>query len=64
MCREHSLGYLAHLSRARLPLGARLASVHNVSFLVQVAEQARAAILTGHFSAWQAERLAALGAAA
>jgi queuine tRNA-ribosyltransferase len=62
VCARHPIAYLAHLARERVPLGARLASLHNVSFLVQVAAQARAAIVARDFADWQARRLGELEA--
>jgi len=38
-------------------LGLRLVSLHNVRFLVRVAEQARRAILEGSFDCWSREWL-------
>lgn len=63
VCTTHSLGYLASLHREREPLAARLASIHNVSALVQLVQEARAAIINGTFADWQAERLRTLAAA-
>jgi queuine tRNA-ribosyltransferase len=63
VCTTHSLGYLASLHREREPLAARLASIHNVSALVQLVQEARAAIMNGTFADWQAERLRTLAPA-
>jgi queuine tRNA-ribosyltransferase len=38
-------------------LGLRLVSIHNVRFLVRLAEQARAHILAGTFDVWSREWL-------
>jgi queuine tRNA-ribosyltransferase len=51
-CARFSLSYLRHLFVAEEMLGLRLVSIHNVRFLVRVAELARAAILDGSFPAW------------
>lgn len=48
-CRGYSVAYLHHLVRAREDLGLRLASLHNVRFLVRLAGEARRAILEGRF---------------
>ncbi len=48
-CSRFSRGYLRHLFMAEEMLGLRLVSIHNVRFLVRLAEQARAAILQGSF---------------
>ncbi|HEX8731222.1 MAG TPA: tRNA guanosine(34) transglycosylase Tgt [Ktedonobacterales bacterium] len=63
-CRTFSAGYLHHLIRAEDDesrgelLYYRLASIHNLRFLIRLAEQARAAILAGTFAAFKAEFLA------
>ena len=53
-CARFSRGYLRHLFVAEEMLGLRLLSLHNVRFLLRVAEQARQAILEGDFSRWSA----------
>jgi queuine tRNA-ribosyltransferase len=56
-CRTFSAGYLHHLIRSEDEgqrgelLYFRLASIHNVRFLLRLMEQARAAILAGTFAA-------------
>lgn len=57
VCHTHSLGYLAHLHREREPLAARLATIHNVAYLAQLAGGARSAILNRQFPEWQARWL-------
>ena len=63
-CRTFSAGYLHHLirseedeSRGEL-LYYRLASIHNLRFLIRLMEQARAAILAGTFAEFRAAFLA------
>jgi queuine tRNA-ribosyltransferase len=51
-CRTFSRGYLRHLYIAGEVLALRLLSLHNVRFLVRLAEQARAAIVAGSFSSF------------
>jgi len=51
-CRRFSRGYLRHLFVAGEMLGLRLVSLHNVRFLVRLAEEARRAILEGNFDRW------------
>ena len=51
-CARFSRGYLRHLFVAEEMLGLRLVSLHNVRFLVRVAEQARSAILESDFDRW------------
>ncbi|HEX7118057.1 MAG TPA: tRNA guanosine(34) transglycosylase Tgt [Longimicrobiales bacterium] len=56
-CRNFSRAYLRHLFIAGEVLGLRLLSLHNVRFLVRLAERARAAILNGEFEGWSADWL-------
>ena len=56
-CRDYSRAYLRHLFVADELLGLRLLSLHNVAFLIALADQARAAILEGCFENWAEERL-------
>ena len=56
-CARFSRGYLRHLFVAEEMLGLRLVSLHNVRFLLRIAEQARAAILEGAFARWRGEWL-------
>jgi queuine tRNA-ribosyltransferase len=53
-CARFSRGYLRHLFVAEEMLGLRLVSLHNVRFLLRVAEQARRAILEDDFPRWSA----------
>ncbi|MEO7001393.1 MAG: tRNA guanosine(34) transglycosylase Tgt [Ktedonobacterales bacterium] len=59
-CRTFSAGYLHHLIRAEEDesrgelLYYRLASIHNLRFLIRLVEGARAAILAGTFPAYRA----------
>jgi queuine tRNA-ribosyltransferase len=63
-CRTFSAGYLHHLIRAEEDesrgelLYYRLASIHNLRFLIRLVEGARAAILAGTFAAYKANFLA------
>jgi len=49
-CSSFALGYIHHLFRCEELLGYRLASIHNLRFLVRLMDQARLAILEGRFS--------------
>jgi len=51
-CARFSRGYLRHLFVAEEMLGLRLVSLHNLRFLIRLAEQARQAILDGDFHRW------------
>jgi queuine tRNA-ribosyltransferase len=57
-CRTFSRAYLRHLFVAGEVLGLRLLSLHNVRFLLRLAERARAAIEAGEFTAWSDDWLA------
>jgi queuine tRNA-ribosyltransferase len=56
-CTRFSRAYLRHLFVAEEMLGLRLVSIHNVRFLIRLAEQARGAIVAGHFDRWSREWL-------
>jgi queuine tRNA-ribosyltransferase len=52
-CQRFSRAYLRHLFMAEEILGLRLVSLHNIRFLIRIAQQARAAILGGQFGPWR-----------
>ncbi len=54
-CQRFSRAYLRHLFVAEEILGLRLVSLHNIRFLVRIAEQARAAIREGRFAQWRSD---------
>jgi queuine tRNA-ribosyltransferase len=54
-CTRFSRAYLRHLFVAEEHLGPRLVSVHNIRFLIRLAETARARILDGSFATWAAD---------
>jgi queuine tRNA-ribosyltransferase len=56
-CRTVSRAYLRHLFVVGEILGLRLVSLHNIRFLIRLAEQARAHILAGTFGGWSEEWL-------
>ncbi len=56
-CRTYSRGYLRHLFVANELLGLRLLSLHNVRYLIRLAEAARRAIAAGSFEAWHRDWL-------
>lgn len=56
-CRQFSSGYLHHLFRANEMLYARLSSIHNLAFYLDLMKEARIAILEKRFSAFKKERL-------
>ncbi len=51
-CRKFDRAYLRHLMVAGELLGLRLLSIHNLRFLVRLAEEARARIRDGSFGSW------------
>jgi queuine tRNA-ribosyltransferase len=51
-CRTYSRAYLRHLVAAGEQLGMRLLSLHNIRFLVRIAEQAREAIRGDILESW------------
>lgn len=54
-CTRFSRAYLRHLFVAEEQLGPRLVSIHNLRFLIRLAETARERILAGNFGPWAAE---------
>jgi queuine tRNA-ribosyltransferase len=57
-CRNYSRAYIRHLFVAEEVLGLRLLSLHNVRFLVRLAERARGEIEAGTFAGWSEDWLA------
>ena len=56
-CSTFSRAYLRHLFVAEEILGLRLVSIHNVRFLIRLAEQARVRIIDGTFDRWSGDWL-------
>ncbi len=56
-CRTYTRAYIRHLFVAGEVLGLRLLSVHNIRFLVRLAERARAAIEAGELDSWASAAL-------
>ena len=63
-CRRFSRAYVRHLVNQQEMLGLRLLSLHNLRFLLELTAGARAAIERGELSAYKADALDRLGAAA
>ena len=57
-CSSFPAAYLHHLFRARELLAYRLASVHNLRFVMRLMEEARAAIVEGRYAAFRDNFLA------
>lgn len=51
-CQRFSAGYLHHLARAQELLYYRLASIHNLRFLIRMMGEMRVAIFAGTFDTW------------
>jgi len=56
-CRTFSAAYLHHLFRSEELLAYRLATIHNLRFLVRLVERCREAILKGYFAQFREEFL-------
>jgi queuine tRNA-ribosyltransferase len=52
-CRRHTRAYIRHLIKAEEITGARLASIHNLRFLLRLMEDIRQAITEGRFMAFR-----------
>jgi queuine tRNA-ribosyltransferase len=57
-CKSYSRSYIRHLVVAEEMLAQRLLSIHNLRFMVRLAERARAAIRAGEFRGWSEDWLA------
>ncbi len=55
-CKNYSRAYLSHLFRAKEMLAATLTSIHNLYFLVQLAKDARKAIIEGKYDGFKAAK--------
>ena len=56
-CTSYDRAYLRHLFVTGELLGLRLLSLHNLRFLIRLAEQAREQVRTGTFASWSASWL-------
>ncbi len=54
-CRRHGRGYLRHLLQSGEALGSRLASLHNLTYYMNLLSRARSAIEAGRFATLHAE---------
>lgn len=54
-CRNYTKSYLRHLHRANEGLGSRLLSIHNLRFLIHIAEEARKAIKEDRYGDFKEE---------
>ena len=53
-CRDHTRAYLHYLARAKEPTGARLVTVHNLTFMAALMAGIRAAITAGELESYAA----------
>jgi queuine tRNA-ribosyltransferase len=58
---EYSRAYLRHLFVSNELLGAQIASVHNLAFYLNLAQQAREHIIAGDFRSWKDSVVPKLG---
>jgi queuine tRNA-ribosyltransferase len=58
-CRHFSRAYLHHLQRVNEILGARLNTIHNLHYYLELMRQAREAITEGRFETWSRQVRAA-----
>ncbi len=56
-CANFSMAYLRHLSTTNEMLGAQLASLHNLSFYLQLMNDMQQQIANGTFAAWATQRI-------
>ncbi|MEX2627367.1 MAG: tRNA guanosine(34) transglycosylase Tgt [Ilumatobacteraceae bacterium] len=63
VCRRHSRGFIRHLVRAGEPTAARLLSVHNVAWTIELMARLRRAIVAGTFDDLRRELLSVWGSA-
>ena len=54
-CRTFSAAYVHHLFRAKELLAYRLATIHNLRFILRLMEEMRAAITSGEFAEYRSE---------
>jgi queuine tRNA-ribosyltransferase len=62
-CRHFTRAYLHHLHRANEILGARLNTLHNIHYYLELMRQMQGAIAEGRFAAWREGFHAARGSA-
>ena len=52
---QHTRAYLHHLFRVNELLGPQIATLHNLTFYLNLVTEARERILDGSFGAWKEE---------
>lgn len=58
VCRNYSRAYIRHLFKANEVLGQKLATYHNLWFLINLAKEAREAIIEGRYKEYKEEFIA------
>ncbi|MFM7761924.1 MAG: tRNA guanosine(34) transglycosylase Tgt [Acidimicrobiaceae bacterium] len=58
VCKRHTRGYIRHLFQVNEPTAARLVSIHNIAFTLNLMKQMRDAIANGEFSSLRKSLLA------
>ena len=61
LSRTHTRAYLRHLFQVKEYLAAQIASIHNLSFYLELVTAARERILDGTFDEWKTKTVAELG---
>jgi queuine tRNA-ribosyltransferase len=61
VCARHSRGYLRHLLQVGEPTAARLISLHNIAWTLQLMADAREAIIGGTFQQLRSTTLSVWG---
>lgn len=59
-CRRYPRAYLRHLFMAKEVLGLHLATIHNLTFYLNLMRDMRSAILEGRFTGWKSSMLSGL----
>lgn len=58
-CQNYSRAYIRHLLKVKEPLGARLASIHNLKFYMRLMEKVRTTIKSGQFKKFKTDLIQA-----
>jgi queuine tRNA-ribosyltransferase len=61
-CTTFSRAYLRHLFKAGEILALQLATIHNITFYLNLVRNARQAIIDGRFSSWKHDKLMSMSA--
>jgi queuine tRNA-ribosyltransferase len=61
VCKTHTRGYLRHLTQVGEPSAARLLSIHNVAWTIQLMNSMKQAIEAGTFGEFRRQTLEVWG---